>query len=155
MNSFPLSQWRTSFASVLFETDQGRLKSRITDASGAIDERLRSLGGVGTIERKSIETAQRSLATFEREPEAPFVPGLRLENTTIVTRRNSSDMEAKRPQYGVGSQVRATLPSGEMIEGEIVVIFTASSGKNILVALGKRFERISPEQILEGISTKA
>jgi len=67
MNLIPLSQWRTSFAAVLLETDQVRLKSRITDAVHAIDERLQSVGEVGTIERISIEAAQRSLAALERE----------------------------------------------------------------------------------------
>jgi hypothetical protein len=154
MNSIPLSHWRTSFAAVLFETDQSRRKSRITDALGAIDERLQGLGEVVTIERKSIEAAQRSLAALEREPEASFVPGLRLEEAIIV-KSGSSNLQVKPKQYAIGSHVCVTLPSGEVIAAEIVVIFTASSGKNILVAFGKRFLRIGPEQILDVMSVKA
>lgn len=47
------------------------------------------------------------------------------------------------------------LPSGSVITAEIVVIFTASSGKNILVSFDKRFMRIGPEQILKCAGTKA
>ncbi len=43
----------------------------------------------------------------------------------------------------------------EVLAAEIVVIFTASSGKNILVSFDKRFLRIGPEQILGCMSAKA
>ena len=96
MNSIPLCEWRTFFAAVLFETDQVRLKSRITDAVRAIDERLQSVGEARGIERISLEAARRSLAALEREPEALFVPELRLEKPITVT-SDSSAVEEKRP----------------------------------------------------------
>jgi hypothetical protein len=150
MNSIPLSQWRTSFAAVLFETDQVRLKSRIAEASRSIDQRLLSVREIGSVERMSIEVAQRSLAAMEREPPRP-----RPEKTVISARSNGSDADVKRTQHGIGSHVRVTLPSGEMASAEIVVIFTASSRKNILVSIDKRFMRIGPEQILDCMSAKA
>jgi len=153
MNSIPLCAWRTSFAAVLFETDQSRRKSRITAALGAIDERLQLVGEVGTVEQKSIEAAQRSLEALEREPEAPLAPELRLKNTTTAPRNDASGSEVRRCEYGIGSQVRVALPSAE-VKAEIVVI-TASSGKNILVSFDKRFMRIGPEQILGVMSAKA
>ena len=45
--------------------------------------------------------------------------------------------------------------SGEVVAAEIVVIFTASSRKNILVAFDNQFMRIGPEQILESMSARA
>jgi hypothetical protein len=153
MNSMALCQWRTSFAAVLFETDQVRFKSRIEDALAAIDERLQSVGEVGAIERISIETAQRSLAALEQEP--LFVPRPRLQETVTAPQVNGAHGEVKPTQHDIGSHVRVTLPSGEVVAAEIVVIFTASSGKNILVSCDKRFTRIGPEQILDCISAKA
>jgi hypothetical protein len=153
MNSIALSQWRTSFAAVLFETAEVRFKSRIADASKAIDERLRSVGEVGSVERISIEAARRSLASMDREPF--FVSKLRPENAVIAKGSNGSGAEVKRIQDGIGSHVRVMLPSGDVVAAEIVVIFTASSGKNILVSFDKRFMRIGPEQILDRISAKA
>jgi hypothetical protein len=47
---------------VLLETDQSLRGSRLTDASGALDERFQSLSDVVTIERITIEAAQRSHA---------------------------------------------------------------------------------------------
>jgi hypothetical protein len=79
MNSVPLSQWRTSFAAVLFETDKSQIRSRITDALAAIDERLRSVAEVGGVERKSIEIAQRSLASMARGLETSSAPEPKLE----------------------------------------------------------------------------
>lgn len=153
MNSIPLCEWRTSFAAVLFETDQARFKSRIADALRAIDERLHSAREVGTIERISIESAQRSLAELEREPFP--VPGRRLEKTVTASGKSVSEAEAKRTLPDVGSRVRVTLPSGEVIAAEIVVIFSASAGKNILVSFDNRFMRIGPEQIVDSMSAKA
>jgi hypothetical protein len=150
MNSIALCQWRTSFAAVLFETDEVRFKSRIADASKAIDERLQSVGEVGSIERISIEAARRSLASMEREPF--FVPKPRPEKAVIAIRPGA---EAERIQDGIGSHVRVMLPSGEVVVAEIVVIFTASSRKNILVSLDKQFMRIGPEQILDCVGAKA
>lgn len=163
MNSLLLSQWRASFAAVPFETDQSLRGSELTDtlnaqlspSLGAIDERLQSLSDMGTIERKSIEAAQRSLAALEREPGSRFVPGLRLENTATVAQNNPSDLQVKGTPYGIGSQVRVTLPSGDVVSAEIVVIFTASSRNNILVAFDKLFMRIGPEQILDVLSARA
>jgi hypothetical protein len=148
MNSIALSQWRTSFAAVLFETDIDRLKSRITDASRAIGERLQSLGEVKGIERISLEAAQRSLAALERGPESSFVPQAQWENSIPVAGSDSSALDVKRSRYDIGAQVRITLPSGAVTTAEIVVIFTASSRKNILVSFNQRFMRIGPEQIL-------
>jgi hypothetical protein len=150
MNSIPLCQWRTSFAAVLFETDQVRLKSRIAEASRSIDQRLLSVREIGSVERMSIEMAQRSLAAMEREPPRP-----RTAKTVISARSNGAGTDIKRTQHGIGSHVRVTLPSGEMASAEIVVIFTASSRKNILVSIDKRFMRIGPEQILDCMSAKA
>ena len=145
MNSLPLCEWRTSFAAVLFETDEGRFKSRIAEALRAIDERLHAAGVVGTIEQISIESAQRSLAAMEREP---FLATRgRLEKTGSADEKSGSDGEIKRTEHGVGSHVRVTLTSGEVVAAEIVVIFTASTGNNILVSVGNRFIRIGPEQI--------
>jgi hypothetical protein len=42
-----------------------------------------------------------------------------------------------------------------VVATEIVVIFTASSRKNILVSFDKRFLRIGPDQILGCMSAKA
>jgi DNA-binding transcriptional regulator YhcF (GntR family) len=153
MNSIPLCQWRTSFASVLFETDQVRFKSRIAEASWSIDQRLLSVREIGSVERVSLEMAQRSLAAMEREPY--FVPRPRREKTVISARSIGADADVKRTEHGIGSHVRVTLPSGEMASAEIVVIFTASSRKNILVSFDKRFMRIGPEQILDCMSAKA
>jgi hypothetical protein len=153
MNSLVLCQWRTSFADVLFETDQVRFKSRIADASSAIDERLQSAAEVGGIERISIETARRSLAALERQP--MFVPKPRVEKTVTVTPGNGPNSEAKQIQHGIGSHVRVALPSGQTVTAEIVVIFTASSGKNILVSFDQRLVRIGPDQILDCMSAKA
>jgi hypothetical protein len=153
MNSIALCQWRTSFADVLFETDQVLLKSRIADALRAIDERLQSLVEVGAVERISIEAAQRSLAALGQEP--LIVPAPRSGKTVSPARIDASDAEVKPTQHAIGSHVRVTLPSGEVVAAEIVVIFTASSGKNILVSFDKRFARIGPEQILGCMSAKA
>ena len=153
MNSIALCQWRTSFAAVLFETDQVRFKSRIADALRAIDERLRSVGHIGSIELISMETAKRSLAALGREP--LFVPAPRPEKTMTDARIDASDAGIERTQHAIGSHVRVALPSGEVVAAEIVVIFTAASGKNILVSFDKRFMRIGPEQILGSMSAKA
>jgi hypothetical protein len=153
MNSIALCQWRTSFAAVLFETDEVRFKSRIADALKAIDERLQSVGDLGAIEQISIESAQRTLAAMEREPF--FVPKPEPEKVGIARGSNESGPEVKQVQHGIGSHVRVTLPSGEVVAAEIVVIFTASSGKNILVSFDKRFMRIGREQILGCMSAKA
>ena len=51
--------------------------------------------------------------------------------------------------YGVGSRVRVILYSGEIVTAEIVVIFTASVRKKILVEFERRFVRVDPEQIIE------
>jgi hypothetical protein len=146
-NPILLSGWRTSFADVLFETDEVRFKSRIADALRAIEERLQSVGELGSIERISIESARRSLTVLEQGPFLVRKP--RLEKTATANRSNGSNTDVKRTQHGIGSRVRFTLPSGEVIAAEIVVIFTASSGKNILVSFDKRFVRIGPEEILE------
>jgi DNA-binding transcriptional regulator YhcF (GntR family) len=82
MNSIALCQWRTCFADVLFETDEVRFKSRIAEASKAINERLQSVGEIGSIERISMETATRSLAELEREPF--FVSRPRPEKAVII-----------------------------------------------------------------------
>lgn len=155
MNSIALSQWRTAFAAVLFETDKSQLKSRITDASRAISERLQSLGAWKGIERISLEAARRSLAALEQGPETSFVQEPRLEKSMSKARSDSSELEVNRAQYGIGSQVRITLPSGAVTTAEIVVIFTASCRKNILVSFDKRFMRIGPEQILSCMGAKA
>ena len=152
MNSISLSEWRTCFAAVLFETDQKRFKSRIAEASRAIDERLRS-AAVGSIERISIETAQRSLAAMEREPFA--APRRKLQQAVTADEKSGSGIGVTPNQHGIGSRVRFTLPSGEVGTAEIVVIFSASSGKNILVSFDNRFMRIGPEQILDCMSAKA
>lgn len=146
-NPILLSGWRTSFADVLFETDEVRFKSRIADTLRAIEERLQSVGEIGYIERISIESARRSLTVLEQEPF--FVRKAQFEKTATATRSNESNPDVNRIQHSIGSHVRFTLPSGEVIAAEIVVILTASSGKNILVSLDKRFMRISPEEILE------
>jgi hypothetical protein len=152
-NEIALCQWRASFAAVLFETDQARFRSRIADALSAIDARLQLAGKMETIERISIESAQRSLAALEREPlRMPHAP---LEKSVTTIQSNASDAGVKRPQHDVGSHVRVALPSGEVVAAEIVVIFTASSRKNILVSFDKQFMRIDPEQILESMSAKA
>ena len=148
-----LCQWRTSFAAVLFETDEVRFRSRIADAVKAIDERVQSVGEVGTVERISIETARRSLALLKREPF--FVPMPRLEKAVTDPRSNETETEVNRTQHGIGSHVRVSLPTGEVVAAEVVVIFTASSRKNILVSFDKRFMRIGPEQILGSMSAKA
>jgi hypothetical protein len=153
MNSISLSEWRTCFAAVLFETDQKRFKSRIAEASRAIDERLHSAAEVGSIERISIETAQRSLAAMEREPFA--APRRKLQQVVTADEKSGSGIGVTPNQHGIGSRVRFTLPSGEAATAEIVVIFTASAGKNILVSLGNQFLRIGPEQILDCMSAKA
>ena len=152
MNSLPLCEWRSSFAAVLFETDQIRFKSRIADALRAIDERMQA-AGIGSIERISIETAQRSLAAMEREPF--LVAKLPPEKIVSGDEKSGADAEGKRTQHGVGSHVRVTLPSGEVVAAEIVVIFSASTGKNILVSFDKRFMRIGPEQIQDRMRAKA
>jgi hypothetical protein len=146
MNSITLSQWRTSFAAVLFETDKSRLKSRITDATRAIYERLQSLEAGKGVDRVSLEAAKRSLAVLERE--TSFVSEPQLNNSTPLAGNDSSDLQVRRARYDIGSQVRITLPSGAAVTAEIVVIFTASLRKNILVSFDKRFLRIGPEQIL-------
>ncbi len=136
-----------------FETDVARFESRITDALRAIDERLQSVGEMGSIERISIENAQRSLAAMEQEPF--FVSRPRPERAVVVAVSEVADTEARRTQYGIGAHVRVMLPSGELIASEIVVIFTASTGKNILVSFDNHFTRIGPDQILDCISAKA
>jgi hypothetical protein len=108
---------------------------------------------MGLIERISIESARRSLAALEREPTR--VLGPRLDRTIPATRCDEPDAEVKRTQHGIGSHVRVTLASGEVVAAEIVVVFTASSGKNILVSFDKRLVRIGPEQILDCMSSKA
>jgi hypothetical protein len=60
-----------------------------------------------------------------------------------------------RIRHSVGSRVRVTLPSGEVVAAEIVVIFSASAGKNILVSFDNRFMRIGPDQIVDSMSAKA
>jgi hypothetical protein len=52
-------------------------------------------------------------------------------------------------EYHVGSRVRVKLYSGDIVTAEIVVIFTASVRKNILVEFARKFERVDPEQIIE------
>jgi hypothetical protein len=153
MNSIALCEWRTFYAAVLFETDEARFESRITDALRTIDERLQSVGEMGSIERISIENAQRGLAAMEREPF--FVSRPRPKKAVILTGSDVPDAEVKRTQYGIGAHVRVTLPSGELIAAEIVVIFTASTGKNILVSFDNHFTRIGTDQILDCISAKA
>ena len=153
MNSIALCEWRTFYADVLFETDEARYKSRIADALEAIDERLRSVAEMGSIERISIENAQRSLAAMEREPF--FVSRPRPTKAIVVAVSEVADTEVKRTQYGIGAHVRVTLPSGELNAAEIVVIFTASTGKNILVSFDNHFTRIGPDQILDCTGMKA
>jgi hypothetical protein len=51
--------------------------------------------------------------------------------------------------YRIGSRVRVKLYDGQIVEAEIVVIFTASVGKNILIAFLGKFVRVGPEQIIE------
>jgi hypothetical protein len=148
MNSIGLSQWRTSFAAVLFETDKSRLKSRITDASRGISERLQSLEAGEGVDRISLEAARRSLAELERLTETSFVLVPQLDNSIPLAGNNSLDLQVKPARYDIGSHVRITLPSGAMVTAEIVVIFTASVRKNIMVSFDKRFLRIGPEQIV-------
>src|SRR6185437_7883730 len=113
MNSIPLSEWRTCFAAVLFEADQTRFKSRIADALRAIDERLKSAEQIGTIERISIESAQRSLAEMEREP--LVAPRRRVEKTVTANGKDGPVAEREGTRPGVGSRVRVTLPSGQAV----------------------------------------
>lgn len=153
MNSIPLSEWRTCFAAVLFEADQTRFKSRIADALRAIDERLKSAEQIGTIERISIESAQRSLAEMEREP--LVAPRRRVEKTVTANGKDGPVAEREGTRPGVGSRVRVTLPSGQAVAAEIVVIFTASTGKNILVSFDNRFARVGREQIVDRMSATA
>jgi hypothetical protein len=77
-----------------------------------------------------------------------FVPVPQLDNSIPLARNNSSDLQVKLARYDIGSKVRITLPSGAVTTAEIVVIFTASSRKNILVSFDKRFLRIGLEQIV-------
>ena len=112
MNSLPLCEWRTSFAAVLFETDEGRFKSRIAEALRAIDERLHAAGVVGTIEQISIESAQRSLAAMEREP---FLATRgRLEKTGSADEKSGSDGEdkANRARRGLSCSCHADVGRG-------------------------------------------
>jgi hypothetical protein len=52
-------------------------------------------------------------------------------------------------EYSVGSRVQVKLQSGDIIIAEIVVIFTASVRKKILVEFVRKLERVDPEQIIE------
>jgi hypothetical protein len=65
MNNLPLSPWRTAYACAIFETDLQRIPLRISDALAAINERLGAPMEIGGIEQKSIEAAQRVLATLK------------------------------------------------------------------------------------------
>jgi hypothetical protein len=71
MNNFPLSAWRTAYASAVFETDQGRMSTRISEALAAIQQRLQTPSEIGAIEHKSIEAARMSLAQLERANAVP------------------------------------------------------------------------------------
>jgi hypothetical protein len=51
--------------------------------------------------------------------------------------------------YSAGSRVRVKLYSGDIVAAEIVVIFTASARKNILVEFANKFVRVDPERIIE------
>jgi hypothetical protein len=55
--------------------------------------------------------------------------------------------------YNTGSRVRVKLSSGDIVTAEIVVIFTASVRKIILVEFARKFERVDPEQIIEVLSS--
>jgi hypothetical protein len=105
---------RTCFAAVLFEKDQDRFGSRIAEASRAIDERLQSAAEVGSIERISIETAQRSLAAMEREPFS--APRRRVEQTVTADEKSGADDGIKPALHDVGSRVRFTMPSGKWLQ---------------------------------------
>ena len=90
---------------------------------------------------------------MEREPF--FVARGRLEKPASPDVNSGPDAEVKRTEHGVGSHVRVALPSGEVVAAEIVVIFTASTGKNILVSFDHRFMRIEEGQIQDRMSAKA
>jgi hypothetical protein len=63
-NTLPLSIWRTAFASVLIETDESKMRQRISDACSAIQYRLNSPIEISVIERKSLRSAQDALAAL-------------------------------------------------------------------------------------------
>jgi hypothetical protein len=80
----------------------------------------------------------------------------RLGPLTVLARvRDGSETEPQSTgnmEYSVGTRVLVRLYSGDIVGAEIVVIFTASSGKNILVAIANKFMRIDSQQITEIVS---
>ena len=53
----------------------------------------------------------------------------------------------------VGFRVRTKLSSGQIVEGTIVVIFTASNRSNLLIESEGNFIRIDLSQVVELLST--
>jgi hypothetical protein len=64
MNTIPLSEWRTAYASALFARECGPWQERVKEAFEKIDESVQTLSQQETIERMSIEAARKSLAVL-------------------------------------------------------------------------------------------
>jgi hypothetical protein len=67
-NTLVLSEWRTAFAAVLFETDESRMPLAVSDAYAAIAERLNGQVEISGIENKSIIAAQNALCKIAAMP---------------------------------------------------------------------------------------
>jgi len=66
VNTLVLSDWRTAFAAVLFETDKSRIAIAVSNSHASIAERLNGPVEISGIENKSITAAQNALCTIAR-----------------------------------------------------------------------------------------
>jgi hypothetical protein len=135
MNTIPLSEWRTAYASALFEPECGPWQARVKEALEKINERVRTLPQHETIERMSIEAARKSLAVLKCKPVSSNPP--------------KSKPEVKKVVPEVGSRIRVELLPAEVVEAEVVAIFTAATRKPYLISFGSKFARVDLQQIVE------
>jgi hypothetical protein len=77
--------------------------------------------------------------------------GSRFAHVTLKDQKYAEYTE--NMDYSVGSRVLVKLYSGDIVIAEIVVIFTASVRKKILVEFARKFERVDPDQIIEVLSS--
>jgi hypothetical protein len=65
MNSPTVYRWQTPYDSAVLEMDLARVPTRVKEALGAIEERLRSCIEYGSTEHRAIEDARRALAALK------------------------------------------------------------------------------------------
>lgn len=148
MNTLPLSEWRSAYAAALFENECGHWQAKIKEANAEIEERVLTLSQHDAIERISLEAAQKALAAMECGPVSKKLSKSKPEVKSAVNVSVAAiDPLTKNSYPTVGSHVRVSLRSSQIVEAEVVAIFSAAGRKPILLSFENKFARVDPQQI--------